>query len=128
MTSEQAKARSRGKANEYGLVKDLHKRGVTDAQRVPLSGALKALPGDVRVESLSLLIEAKVYAALDIDGVQHFKVNLAWLWKILGEARRVGLRHAAVIIRGKNLRRRAVILDYDEYLELLQGYETARNG
>lgn len=121
------RSKNRGRANEIDLAADLYHRGFTSAKRVPGSGALKDLPHcDVTVEEISLLIEAKVYATEEIGGARHFKIDLNWLWKILDEAKRIGWRSACVVIRGKNLRRRAVLMDYAEYLAMARDAELYR--
>ena len=121
--NERSRARARGKDNERQIVDDLYHRGFTSAKRVPLSGALKDQPGDVVVEDFSLLLEAKVYNTLEIEGARYFRIDLNWLWKVVDEAKRIGFRHASVVIRGKNLRRRAVIMDWSEYLDLISKVE-----
>ncbi|GHO45156.1 hypothetical protein [Ktedonospora formicarum] len=127
MGDQQRRAKNRGRQNEIDLAADLRSQGFSSAKRVPLSGALQGMPGDVMVEECSLLVEAKVYQTLDIGGTRYFKVDLNWLWKILDEAKRIGWRNACVVIRGKNLRRRAVLVDYIEYLALVNDAETHRN-
>ncbi|GHO55492.1 hypothetical protein [Ktedonobacter robiniae] len=127
MGDQQRRAKNRGKQNEVDLAADLRSQGFSSAKRVPLSGALQDMPGDVMVEELALLVEAKVYQTLDIDGARYFKVDLNWLWKVLDEAKRIGWRNGCVIIRGKRLHRRAVLMDYAEYLALVSDAETYRN-
>jgi Holliday junction resolvase len=127
MGDTQRRAKNRGRANEVDLAADLYHRGFTSAKRVPLSGALHEMPGDVTVEELNLLIEAKVYATEEISGARYFKIDLNWLWKIFDEAKRIGWRNACVVIRGKHLRRRAVLMDYAEYLALVRDAEAYRH-
>ncbi len=100
----QARARARGKDNERLLVERLHTQGYSSAKRVPLSGALSDLPGDVTVEELALLLEAKVYAITEVDGARYIRIDLHWLEKIQAEAKRAGYEWSAVAFRGKGSR------------------------
>ena len=128
MASEQSRSKNRGRDNEINLAHDLQNRGYTSTSRVPLSGALKELPGDVSVPELDLLVEAKVYQTVEIEGARYFRLDLNWLWKVLDEAKRMQVRNACVVIRGKNLRRRAVLMDYTEYLALARDATLYRRG
>lgn len=118
--------KDRGKDAERQIVADLHKKGFSSAERVPLSGALASLPGDIIVTELDLLIESKTRTTLEVSGARYFRVDLDWLWKIHREAAVRALRNACVVIRAKGTRRKAVLADYDEYIQLLKDAESWR--
>ncbi|GCE45159.1 hypothetical protein EI42_06171 [Thermosporothrix hazakensis] len=120
---KQGKARRRGKANEYGLVGKLRKLGTPDAERVPLSGALSQLPGDVSAPSLGTLFEAKVYALREVEGARYARLELNWIEKIRQEAARAGYARGVVAFRGKGQRQTYVILPLEDYVSLVREKE-----
>jgi hypothetical protein len=121
MTTPQDRSRKRGRDNEYQLVHLLEKHNI-QAMRVPLSGSIRGLPGDVVSEEYSLLLEAKVYRVFEKNAVgsRYMQINLAWLDKIELEAKGRKMKHAAVVIRGEKLKRRYVILGFEEYISLIK--------
>ena len=119
MSNKQTRARNRGRSNEYLLVKKLQKLGV-EAERVPLSGALAKLKGDVKVPLLSLLLEAKVYAVTEVDGARYARFDFNWVDKIEKEAKAAGYARGAVVFRGEKLSKDYVVLGFEDYIRLLQ--------
>lgn len=90
--------------------------------RVPFSGSIRGLPGDVVAEEYSLLLEAKVYRVVEkaVPGSRYMQIDLNWLDKIEVEAKSRKMKHAAVVIRGEKLKHRYVILGFEEYISLLK--------
>jgi Holliday junction resolvase len=118
-SSLQKRARNRGKSNEYSLVKALRNLEI-EAERVPLSGALPGMPGDVTAQEISTMFEAKVIGVLTVDGVRYIRINLDWVEKVVREANRAGYTHGVVVIRGNNLKKRYALVPFEEYVKLVK--------
>jgi hypothetical protein len=117
----QSKNRSRGINNERDLVHKLQDNFNIEAKRVPLSGSIPGLGGDVELEGLSTLLEAKVIAVEQtVRGSRYMRLDLDWVDKNERHAKSRGFRHAAVVVRGCNLSKRYVIIDFEEYINLLK--------
>lgn len=86
-----------------------------EARRVPLSGAVREMPGDVDLGAV--LAECKVRAAhLDARGARILSLDLDWLDKVRAEA---APRPGVVIARAKGSPRSYVLCDLDLFLALL---------
>lgn len=124
----QSRNRKRGIAEER-TVADLFKHYGVPAERIPLSGAIPGLGGDVKAKEISGLYEIKVIGVKaliyekEIIGARYVQIDLNWHGKIKKHAQDQNMRHAAVIFRGRNLRERYVILDFEEYVSLVKGFE-----
>jgi hypothetical protein len=127
-SSIQSRNRNRGIQNERDLAEDFNDLGIL-ATRVPLSGAvpLPGMPrGDVFSAEISAVWEAKVIGTKvqirekRTTAARYVQIDLHWLDKIDAEAKKSKMRHAAVIFRGMNLKRRYVLLGFEEYVSLLK--------
>jgi hypothetical protein len=120
MSNLQNRARNRGRSNEYRLVEKLKKMGHEDAERVPLSGALAKMKGDVKVPSLKLLLEAKVYAVTSVAGTRYARFDFNWVDKATKEAKNEGYDWSAVVFRGENLQKDYAVMPFEDYVRLVE--------
>lgn len=107
--------KNRSKDQERQLAREYQESGFTRAKRVPASGALKGLPGDVEVEDF-LLAEAKMSSRGTLT------IKPEWIDKIRRQAREAGKKNWALhawVKEGDNNYRKVVIVDPDFFFSLI---------
>jgi Holliday junction resolvase len=101
------------------------KRAGLEAERQPLSGALKQFPNDVRVKSpvVEILVEAKKRTATLSAGEKCITINLDWLKGVVANAAQQasgGLHIGVVTFAAKGACDLYCLLRYEDLLALLQ--------
>jgi Holliday junction resolvase len=109
-------SKNKSREQERQLAKEYQKAGFAKARRVPASGAIAGLPGDVEVEDF-LLAEAK------FSGRGKLTINPAWIDKIRNQARQAGKKNWALhawVKEGDDNYRKIVIVDPEFFFDLLK--------
>ncbi len=108
--------KSLGDSLENAVVEKARKAGKT-AKKQPYSGATLKAQGDVVVNST--LVECKVRAPEIVAGEKSFRFQLEWFDKVRIQAAAQGYERGVVVIRQKHSGKMMVLLDFDEFLEML---------
>ncbi len=87
------------------------------AKKQPYSGATLKAQGDVVINST--LVECKVRAPEIIAGEKSFRFQIEWIDKVRIQAAAHGYERGVVVIRQKHSGKMFVLLDFEEFLELL---------
>lgn len=112
-----SRAKRLGSALERRVVEKAQAKGL-DAHLQPLSGALKAYPGDAVIDRV--LVECKVRAAsVDGKGQRYLRLDLDFLEKVKKQAAGVQMDGAVLVYNATGSRCPVVILDLDFFLNLL---------
>lgn len=111
--------KARARTMERGVAEALRAAGDVQAKRQILSGAIKEMPGDV--DATHFMLEAKNYAAIQMNGRRMIRIDLDWLLKIMKEARDHG-KPGMVVFQPKGSHSKVLVADFDQFIELLQKF------